>query len=305
MSTNAGLLLAALLLDSLLGDPKWLWQRVPHPAALMGMCVGFFDKRLNANAHRYFKGSLTIALLGGLAAGLGLAVERIPDGGLTGIILGAILLAHHSLITHVTAVARGLEKSLAEGQNRVAGIVGRDPETLDQAGVIRAAIESLAENFSDGVVAPAFWYLVAGLPGILVYKMVNTADSMIGYRSAHYAEFGWAAARLDDVLNYVPARLSGFLIAATHLSRRSFRIMWRDASLHRSPNAGWPEAATAAILGIAISGPRVYDGKQTTDPFVNAEGRRELIPQDIDAAVRAIWRAWCALVGGLIILVLI
>jgi adenosylcobinamide-phosphate synthase len=173
-------------------------------------------------------------------------------------------------------------------------IVGRDPEALDEAGVARAAIESSAENFSDGVVAPAFWFAVAGLPGIALYKALNTADSMIGHRSERYRAFGWAAARLDDLANLVPARLSGLLIALASGRRAAgaLRVMWRDGRLHRSPNAGWPEAATAAALGLALSGPRSYGGRAGEEPWVHAEGRAEARPEDIEAAVALVWRAW-------------
>jgi len=184
-------------------------------------------------------------------------------------------------------------------------IVGRDTATLDQSGVARSAIESAAENFSDGVLAPAFWFLLLGLPGIMVYKIVNTADSMIGYRNDRYREFGWAAARFDDLLNWIPARLSGLLICAVSRTPRAFAIMRRDAPLHRSPNAGWPEAATAAAIGVAISGPRVYDGAMTDDPFVNPDGRRYLNARDIDAATALLWRVWGALVLGLGLLTLV
>ncbi len=208
-------------------------------------------------------------------------------------VLGAaVLLAQRSLADHVGAVAGALRVSLAEGRGAVARIVGRDPETLDQAGVARAAIESAAENFSDGVVAPVFWFLVGGLPGIAVYKAVNTADSMIGHSSERYREFGWAAARLDDVLNWIPARLAGGLICLVGGGRAAMRVMLRDAGLHKSPSAGWPEAATAASLEIALAGPRIYGGEVTDDPYLNAEGRREAGPADIEAAVRLIWRAW-------------
>jgi adenosylcobinamide-phosphate synthase len=192
----------------------------------------------------------------------------------------------------VGAVAGALRVSLAEGRAAVARIVGRDPETLDQAGVARAAIESAAENFSDAVVAPAFWFLIGGLPGIAIYKAVNTADSMIGHRSARFVEFGWAAARLDDLLNWLPARLAGALICLAGGGRAALAVMWRDAGLHKSPNAGWPEAATAASLEIALAGPRVYGGALTGDPYLNAGGRKAAGPADIEAAVQLIWRAW-------------
>ena len=190
----------------------------------------------------------------------------------------SLLIAQRSLFDHVRAVARGLDKhGLAGGRAAVAMIVGRDPETLDDHGVSRAAIESLAESFSDGVVAPVFWYLLFGLPGLLVYKAVNTMDSMIGYRTPRHDAFGRTAARLDDVMNYVPARIAAALIvlASVFVPRgrpaSAFRVMARDGGQHRSPNAGWPEAAMAGALGVALSGPRSYQGKMTAQPWVGGE----------------------------------
>ncbi|MDO9524313.1 MAG: CobD/CbiB family cobalamin biosynthesis protein, partial [Gemmobacter sp.] len=198
-------------------------------------------------------------------------------------------------VDHVRAVATALRSSLADGKRAVAQIVGRDTASLDQPAVARAAIESAAENLSDGVIAPAFWFLIAGLPGILIYKAVNTADSMIGHRTPRHEAFGWAAARLDDVLNWVPARLTAGLIALVHGRPDARRVIFRDAPRHRSPNAGWPEAAMAACLGIAVSGPRSYHGQMRDEPFVHPEGRRDAGPHDIDRAVGALWRTWAAL----------
>ena len=169
-------------------------------------------------------------------------------------------------------------------------IVGRDPEQLDEAGVSRAAIESCAENFSDGVVAPVFWLALLGLPGLIAYKAINTADSMIGHRSPRYESFGWAAARLDDLINLAPARLSGLLIAivapvANGSIKVSFNVMQRDAAKHRSPNAGWPESAMAAALGLALAGPRRYGERVVDDPFLNAEARKDAKPDDIGRAL--------------------
>jgi adenosylcobinamide-phosphate synthase len=173
----------------------------------------------------------------------------------------------------------------------VSRIVGRDPEALDEAGVCRAAIESTAENFSDGIVAPAFWYLIAGLPGILAYKAVNTADSMIGHRSDRYRAFGWAAARLDDLLNYIPARISGALLTAAApavggSAKGALNAMLRDARKHRSANAGWPEAAMAGALGLALAGPRIYASGRVEDAWMNASGRPNAKPSDIASALR-------------------
>ncbi len=290
--SNLEIVLVALVLDALFGEPDWLWRKLPHPAALMGRAVGWFDQRLNTGANRRAKGIAALICLTAMAAFIAYLVSALPDQGFLATILTAILLAQHSLAAHTAAVARGLETSLPVGRDAVALIVGRDPNTLDENGVARSAIESAAENFSDALVAPALWALLFGLPGIMVYKMVNTADSMIGYRNDRYGEFGWAAARFDDLVNWIPARIAGGLICAAHGSAKAFETMRRDAPLHRSPNAGWPEAATAAVLGVAISGPRTYGGVATTDPYVNAKGRYQLIPADIDHAVRVIWRSW-------------
>ncbi|MEM1420728.1 MAG: adenosylcobinamide-phosphate synthase CbiB [Pseudomonadota bacterium] len=289
------MLAAAMILDAVFGEPEPLWRRAPHPAVLMGRAVAWLDHTLNAGGARRIKGALAVVILAAAAGCLGLAISAIPVLGPVLSVLGAaILLAQKSLVEHVAAVADALRQGLAEARHAVSMIVGRDPETLDEPAVARAAIESCAENFSDGVIAPAFWFLVAGLPGILIYKAVNTADSMIGHRTEKHREFGWAAARLDDVLNLVPARLSGLLIAAAAVSAESVQVMWRDARLHKSPNAGWPEAATAGALGLALAGPRIYDGIETSDPYLNPEGRRVATASDIDATVALIWRAWGA-----------
>lgn len=287
------MLALALILDAALGEPDWLWRRVPHPAVLFGRLIDWLEQRLNGGEDARMKGVAAVAALiaaAGLPAWL-LSLDLFR--GVFEVLVVAILVAQRSLADHVHAVAQALSISLGHGQRAVGRIVGRDPESLDPPGVARAAIESAAENFSDGVVAPAFWFLVGGLPGIAIYKAVNTADSMIGHRSERYREFGWAAAHLDDLLNWVPARLAGLAIClAGGAGRRAAEVMWRDARLHRSPNAGWPEAAAAASLGIALAGPRIYQGVITDDPYLNAEGRRDATAEDISDAVRLIWKAW-------------
>ena len=286
------LLLVALILDALLGEPEWLWSRLPHPATLMGRCVEWLDERLNHGDNRREAGIVTITILtvGGLI--LSLFIAAIPDAGLLEALIAAILLAQRSLTDHVSRVAEALRSSLPEGRRAVSMIVGRDPEQLDESAVARGAIESAAENFSDGVIAPAFWFLIFGLPGIVVYKIINTADSMIGHRNERYEDFGWAAARLDDIVNWAPARISGGLICLAHWSRDGWEAMQADANHHRSPNAGWPEAAMAGVLDIAISGPRSYNGTIIDLPWVNGTGRKPLGPIDIEAAVRVLWRSW-------------
>lgn len=289
----------ALALDALLGEPDPLWRRVSHPVALMGRAVDALDRALNRGRFRRAKGVAAVAGLAGGAALLGWLAASAPGvGGLLSTLGAAILIAQRSLAEHVLAVAAALERSLPEGRVAVARIVGRDPETLDEAGVARAAIESAAENFSDGVAAPAFWFLVGGLPGILVYKLVNTADSMIGHRTERHRAFGWAAARLDDLLNLIPARLSGAALALASGRRAAWRAMAADARRHASPNAGWPEAAMAGALGLALAGPRVYQGVETRDPMLNAAGRRAATAADVRRATGLIWRAWALLFGA-------
>jgi adenosylcobinamide-phosphate synthase len=297
---SASLLAGAMLLDAALGEPRWLWDRFPHPAVVMGRAVAWFDRRLNEGRHQRAKGVVAMAALAGLAGTLGWGIAAIPDFGLLEIIVCAILLAQKSLVEHVQAVGDALRLSVGDGRRMVARIVGRDTSAMDQPAVARAAIESAAENLSDGVIAPAFWFLIAGLPGLLIYKITNTADSMIGHRTPRHEAFGWAAARFDDVLNWVPARLTAGLIALSHGMFRPAPIL-RDAPLHRSPNAGWPEAAMAVILNTALSGPRSYGGRLQDFPWVWPEGRRDAGPAQIDAAVHALWRAW----GLLLVFVLL
>ncbi|MCM2563080.1 adenosylcobinamide-phosphate synthase CbiB [Lutimaribacter sp. EGI FJ00015] len=280
----------ALILDALLGEPRWLWSRLPHPAVLMGRAVGWCDARLNRGNARRLKGVAALALLVAGAALLGSALAAL--GPVVEVIVTAILLAQRSLVQHVAAVASGLRAGLLQGRAAVAMIVSRDTATMDESAVARSAIESAAENLSDGVIAPAFWFAVGGLPGLLIYKITSTADSMVGYRTPRHERFGWAAARFDDLLNLVPARLTALLIALPTGLLRTLPAIRRDARLHRSPNAGWPEAAMARALGVALAGPRAYDGKPRDFPWVNTDGRRPLMASDIDAAIRVLWLAW-------------
>lgn len=294
---SATLLIPALLLDAAFGEPKAIWDRYPHPAVLMGRAVAAMETRLNHGENRRAKGTLAMAALGLAALTLGWIIHKIPDFGVLEVLIAAILIAQRSLVDHVRAVADALRISLGDGRRSVARIVGRDTAQMDEAAVSRAAIESAAENLSDGIIAPALWFLIAGLPGLLLYKITNTADSMIGHRTPRYEEFGWAAARFDDLLNLIPARLTAALIAVTHARMDATKTILRDAPLHRSPNAGWPEAAMAVVLNLALSGPRSYNGEMRDFPYVYPEGRRTAGPADIDAATRALWRAW----GGLLL----
>jgi adenosylcobinamide-phosphate synthase len=308
------LLAAGLAVDALFGDMPALFARVPHPIVIAGRAIAFFDRRLNrdirSESARRVRGVITVVVLVGAAAALGFAIAWLCRGSLAGsaveVLLIAILVAQRSLFEHVAAVGRALvQGGLGAGRDAVGHIVGRDPESLDAHGVARAAIESLAENFSDGVVAPVFWYLVLGLPGLFAYKMANTLDSMIGHRTRHYRAFGWAAARFDDLANLVPARLSGALIAVAALFSRDGRptravaIMLRDARKHRSPNAGWPEGAMAGALGLALAGPRRYAEGVVADPWVG-EGSARAAPADIARAL-VLYRHACLIEWGLIV----
>ena len=289
------LLMLALLLDGCVGDPPGLYRVVPHPVALMGRAIGALERRLNresrSEATRRMRGALVVFLLAGSSAAVGWAVVRaadaVPFGWLAELVLVTSLLAQRSLYRHVGAVARGLDEGgLEQGRRAVAHIVGRDPDTLDEHGVARGAIESCAENLADGVIGPVFWYVLLGLPGLLAYKMVNTLDSVIGYRSPRYRAFGAVAARLDDALSFLPARLSGLLIALAAVfvpwanPLRAVRTMLRDARKHRSLNAGWPEAAMAGALGLALAGPRRYPERVVDDAWMG-DGRARATPADI------------------------
>jgi adenosylcobinamide-phosphate synthase len=294
------LLACAMLLDAALGEPTWLWRRLPHPAVVLGRCVGWCDGALNTGAARKAKGvlALIVLMLGAGVVGWLLA----QAGALVTILVTAILLAQKSLVQHVRAVSDGLRRSLPDGRRAVAMIVSRDTAAMQGPAVARSAIESAAENLSDGVIAPAFWFLIGGLPGLMIYKVVNTADSMIGYRTPRHEDFGWAAARMDDLLNLAPARLTALLIALPGGVLHQWRDITRDAGLHRSPNAGWPEAAMARANDVALSGPRAYDGRMQDFAWVNGSGNRDTGPGDIEAAISRLWQAW-GLMLALVVLI--
>lgn len=292
--TNSLILVMALVLDAALGEPRWLWSRAPHPAVLMGRAVAVLDRQLNRGDHLRAKGVLAALALASGALVVGWVVSLA--GPLVEIIAAAVLLAQRSLVQHVQAVSAALRLSPGDGRAMVARIVSRDCREMDAPQVARAAIESAAENLSDGVVAPAFWFLIGGLPGMLIYKAINTADSMIGYRTLRHERFGWAAARLDDLLNLIPARLTGLILAALSGQMRDFSDTVADTRAHRSPNAGWPEAAMARALNVALAGPRSYDGFMQQLPWVNEHGRHDIGADEIDAAVVMLWRLWWVLV---------
>lgn len=285
----------ALILDALMGEPRWLWSRLPHPAVLMGRAVSALDTALNSGAGRRAKGAIALSALAAGALLLGLLIAWA--GSLAELLCAAILIAQRSLSDHVGAVSAGLRRSPEAGRQAVSMIVSRDCRDMDEARVARAAIESAAENLSDGVVAPAFWFLLFGAPGIVLYKAINTADSMIGYRNDRYEAFGKAAARADDLLNLIPARLTGALIALLTGQIGHWGDITADARRHRSPNAGWPEAAIARALNVALAGPRSYDGTLQHLAWVNDGARQDIGADDIDAATRILWRVWTAILA--------
>jgi len=298
---------AAMILDAIAGEPRWLWSRLPHPAVLMGRAVSRLEALLyDRQVDRWMGGCLLVLILAGGALALGAALSLL--GPWVEIIGAAILLAQKSLVQHVRAVADALRLSLHDGRLAVSMIVSRDTATMTEDQIARSAIESGAENMSDGVIAPAFWFLLGGLPGILLYKAVNTADSMIGYRNDRYEQFGWAAARLDDLLNLIPARLTAVILAVIAGQMYDWRGIVADARRHRSPNAGWPEAAMARALGVALAGPRSYDGTMRDLAWVNPAGQRDIGVAEIDASATMLWRLWAcclaavALVGLLSLL---
>ncbi|MEP9388530.1 adenosylcobinamide-phosphate synthase CbiB [Mesorhizobium sp. KR9-304] len=296
----------SLAVEAKLGYPDRLYRAIGHPVTWIGCLISFIDRRLNratdSDGKRRLCGVAALIAIVAVPAAIAYGLERLlllnPLGIFVAIALGTTLLAQKSLADHVEAVAKALDTGgLAAGREAVSKIVGRDPENLDRAAVSRAAIESLAENFSDGVVAPAFWMAVGGLAGGAAYKAANTADSMIGHRTTRHEAFGWAAARFDDLINLPASRLTALLIVAAAAilpgmdANAAWRAVWRDAKKHRSPNAGWPEAAMAGALGIALAGPRSYGGVTGDYAFMGEGGRREVTAADIRRALRLFWMA--------------
>jgi adenosylcobinamide-phosphate synthase len=295
------LVLAAAGLEGAIGYPRRLHASLPHPVSWIGATLGFLDRRLNrgGDLRRRLSGVLTVGLVAGAAALAGHLLDRL-DFAVLIVIAGAFGLAARSLYDHVSAVERALAVDLDAARAAVGMIVGRDVAKLDDRSVAAAALESLAESFNDGVVAPLFWFLVGGLAGLFAYKAVNTADSMIGHREEPYRCFGWAAARTDDLMNLVPARLSGLLICL--VAGRGWRVMLRDAGKHASPNSGWPEAAMAGALKVRLGGPAHYDGVAHDRPAFG-QGPRPT-PLDLRRGLGLYLRACAALavvlaVGGL------
>ncbi|MBX9910520.1 MAG: adenosylcobinamide-phosphate synthase CbiB [Beijerinckiaceae bacterium] len=312
LSETLPLALAALMIEAALGYPQGLYARIGHPVTWLGALIAALDRTLNREADSAMrrKAAGVAALLVLLAMTLIASLLLVKLSALLGplallplALLASSLIAQRSLHEHVARVADGLETGLPDGRKAVSMIVGRNPESLDEAGVARAAIESLAENFSDGITAPTFWLAVGGLPGIALYKAVNTADSMIGHKTSRHLAFGWAAARLDDLVNLPASRLTALLLVASAATMpeadaaAAWRAVRRDAGRHRSPNAGWPEAAMAGALGLRLAGPRIYGAVRVEDGWMG-DGRAEAGAADIRRAL-ALYRRACLLLWGL------
>ncbi len=301
-----------MLIELCIGYPERLTRAIGHPVSWIGGLIARCDRLLNrelAARLRRLMGILALMLVLGIVGAIAFVAQsqllRLPYGLIAVAVLASTMIAQCSLHRYVANVASALDKDgLDAGRQAVSHIVGRDTAALDRAGVARAAIESLAENFSDAVVAPVFWLLAAGLPGIGLYKAINTADSMIGHRTPRHADFGWAAAKLDDLVNLPASRLAALLLVAAAALRkdacasRAWRTVRRDAACHRSPNAGYPEAAMAGALGLSLAGPRVYGGVRVDDAFMG-DGRRDADTKDIDRAL-ALYRAADAILVALV-----
>jgi adenosylcobinamide-phosphate synthase len=301
-----------MIVDVLVGWPKGLFARIGHPVTWLGALIAALDARWNraSNPPRLRRGAGVATALAviTLAAGLGWLAQAVVAPWSRVVLLGCFawpFVALRSLYDHVAAVRDPLQAGDIEAARKaVSKIVGRDPKALDEAGIARAALESLAENASDGIVAPVFWGVLFGLPGIIGYKAVNTLDSMIGHRTERHEAFGWAAARIDDVANFIPARLTGLLFACCargKLRSEAMSCMTRDARHHRSPNAGWPEAAMAGALGVRLCGPRFYDGELADEPWLN-DGARDPSGNDIARGLKLYVAAMFALCALLVVL---
>ncbi len=287
-------LLIALVLEAALGNMYLVFRVLPHPVKVIGNAVAFFDRKLNRPRRGEWmvriRGILVVVLFCSVAWVVGRSLETVASGWRYGWLIEVaclvILLAQRELFDRVRDVATALERGLPQGRAALHHVAGRDPSALDRHGVARAAVESCAENFADAVVAPAFWYLMAGLPGLFIHKTVSTLDSMIGYRSPRYRAFGWASARLDDLLVLIPARLAGIILVIAAVFTPSGRpwsaltVMMRDAGNHSSPNAGWPEGAMAGAFGFSLGGTRRYKGHVAKDNWIGS-GTARLTPVDI------------------------
>jgi adenosylcobinamide-phosphate synthase len=306
---SVALALFAMLIELCAGYPQALLRAIGHPVTWIGRLIAALDRRLNREDERRATGIVAVLVLLGIVGSIAFAMERgllrLPFGLVITAIVASTLIAQRSLHRHVVAVAAALEQgNLVAGREAVSHIVGRDTAALDEAGVARAAIESLAENLSDGIVAPVLWMAIAGLPGAALYKAINTADSMIGHRTPRHEAFGWAAARLDDLVNLPASRLAALLLIAAAALRRdasavdAWRMVWFDAPRHRSPNAGYPEAAMAGALDLSLAGPRVYDGVRLDDATMGS-GRWDAKAADIRRAL-ALYRTADAILIALL-----
>ena len=308
----------ALVIEYFAGYPQSLQRSIGHPVEWIGKLIAYLDEGLNdpdsEDSDQRNHGIFAIAALCVAVGVPAYAIEKLllsfQYGWAFNVLLATAFIAQKSLRDHVTAVARTLPQSIIEARKEVAKIVGRDPSNLDESGIAKAALESLAENTADGITAPIFWFAVAGLPGIVIYKAINTADSMIGHKSEKYLHFGWAAAKLDDLVNLPASRLTGLLFAAAAWIKSKTRAqaalnaMWRDANKHQSPNAGWPEAAMAGALDLKFGGPRQYNG-ETLDLAYMGDGRTQLAANDIDKGLELYDRALLILLGVAVVLAMI
>ena len=302
------LITAAWMVEILVGWPNWIYKRIRHPVVWLGAFIAALDQSLNretrTSAVRYalgtFAATLAIGLSIAIAWGLSVILPNNWWGHAIEVAIASSLIASRSLYSHVSAVCRPLmANDLDSARQAVSQIVGRDPTLLDEAGIARASLESLAENASDGVVAPVFWGAIFGLPGVAAYKAINTLDSMIGHRNSRYQLFGGFAARLDDLANLIPARITGILLSVASFSWSTFTVMLRDADKHRSPNAGWPEAAMAGGLSVRLSGPRAYSEHTSHEPWLN-ETARDPVASDLPRGLNLYRKAMGLGVMGLI-----
>ena len=316
--TTISLALIAVIIERFIGYPNALLSTIGHPVQWLGKLISLLDQNLNTAPQEALQGKLrgALALIALLTAStlpawmLSDLLHRFAGGTIVEAVLATAFIAQKSLRDHVLDVVRGLSSSLAEGRSAVAKIVGRQTSNMDESGVAKAALESLAENTADGIVAPVFWFALLGLPGIVAYKAINTADSMIGHKLDRHIHFGFAAAKLDDLVNLPAARLNALLFAAAGLlinveaAKESLASVWRDAGKHRSPNAGWPESAMAGALGLRFGGPRSYDGEIIDLPYMG-NGRDLLTRDDIRRGLSLYDHALWIMLGLLLLLVVI
>jgi adenosylcobinamide-phosphate synthase len=294
----------ALVIEYFIGYPQTLQRAIGHPVEWIGKLIAYLDEGLNdPDSEASDQRNHGIFAVAALCIAVGVPAFLIEKlllsfhyGWIINTVLATAFIAQKSLRDHVMAVARTLPQSIISARKEVAKIVGRDPSTLDESDVAKAALESLAENTADGITAPIFWFAIAGLPGIVIYKAINTADSMIGHKSEKYLHFGWAAAKLDDLVNLPASRLTGLMFAAAAWfksktqAQSALNAMWRDAVKHQSPNAGWPEAAMAGALDLKFGGPRRYDGEMVELPYMG-DGRSQMNANDIDKGLELYDRA--------------